>query len=82
MSDKIIGFHSFHIYDPDLAVGCTPHSDGSYAISLNHGDISLTGDLEVLLQIFAKAEALLEHEQIMRRKNADAWLEKARAQGE
>ena len=79
MSDKMACFHTCEIFDPDLNIGLIPQSDGSYIISLDHSKLWLRGDLDVLLNVVAKMEALLEHEEIMRRKHDDHMLEKRRA---
>ena len=81
MSDKMSSFHTCEIFDADLNIGLIPQSDGSYIISLDHSRLWLRGDLDVLLNVVAKMEALLEHEEIMRRKHDDHMLEKRRAEG-
>ena len=80
MSDKMSSFHTCEIFDPDVDIGLIPQSDGSYIVSVDHSRLWLKGDLDVLLNVVAKMEALLEHEQIMRRKFDDLMLEQRRAE--
>ena len=71
MSDLLESRTNIWLYDPNCPVKLDSYVHGFYSLQLNHGELSLTGELDVLLQIVAKAEALLEHEEIMRRKNED-----------
>ena len=81
MSDKMSCFHSCEIYDPDVHIGVLTQSDGTYIVSVDHSRLWLKGDLDVLLNVVAKMECLLEHEQIMRRKFDDLMLEQRRVKG-